>query len=81
MKSIFAGCLTIILQILIGPIINFIGGWLGGLVVQCVCSDTLVGGLNILFGTERFTSDLLPIICGTLGVVGSFFRNTTISTE
>ena len=81
MKSIFAGCLTIILYALIGPIINFIGGWLGGLVLQCVCGDTLVGGLNILFGTERFTSDLLPIICGTLGVVGSFFRNTTISTK
>ena len=37
--------------------------------------------MNYLFNTTRFTTDMLPTICGTLGVIGSFFRSSKMSTD
>lgn len=37
-------------------------------------------GLNTLFETTRFTPDIIPIVCGTLAVIGNFFK-TTVSKE
>ena len=79
------GCLTwiitLILLVILGPVPNYFFGWLTGVILQWLIGDTVVNGMNYLFNTTRFTTDMLPTICGTLGVIGSFFKSTTSSSS
>ena len=79
------GCLTwiitLILLVILGPVLNYFFGWLTGVILQWLIGDTVVNGMNYLFNTTRFTTDMLPTICGTLGVIGSFFKSTTSSSS
>lgn len=61
---------------LVSPIINFFCGYVAGSILSWVVGGTLVSGLNILFNTTRFSPDMLPIICGALAVLGSFFKSS-----
>ena len=76
-----AGCLTwiitLILLVILGPVLNYFFGWLIGVILQWLIGDTVVNGMNYLFNTTRFTTDMLPTICGTLGVIGSFFKSVS----
>lgn len=78
-----AGCLTFVLTlivcVIILPVLYYFCGWLTGVILQWLIGDKVISGMNYLFNTTRFTVDMLPRICGTLGVIGSFFRNTTSS--
>ena len=80
-----AGCLTwiitLVLLVILGPVLNYFFGWLTGVILQWLIGDTVVNGMNYLFNTTRFTTDMLPTICGTLGVIGSFFKSTTSSSS
>lgn len=79
------GCLTwiitLILLVIFGPVLNYFLGWLTGVILQWLIGDTVVNGMNYLFNTTRFTTDMLPTICGTLGVIGSFFNSTASSSS
>ena len=61
-----SGCLTAILLLaavgLLGPILVFGIG------------DMIASGMNLLFHTSSFTPDVIPIACGTLSVIGSYFK-------
>lgn len=74
------GCLAwlivFILVLIICPVLYYFCGWLTGVILQWLIGDTVINGMNYLFNTTRFTTDMLPTICGTLGVIGSFFKNT-----
>lgn len=76
-----AGCLTwiitLILLVILGPVLNYFFGWLTGVILQWLIGDTVINGMNYLFNTIRFTTDMLPTICGTLGVIGSFFKSVS----
>ncbi len=76
-----AGCLTwiitLVLLVILGPVLNYFFGWLTGVILQWLIGDTVVNGMNYLFNTTRFTTDMLPTICGTLGVIGSFFKSSS----
>lgn len=80
-----AGCLTwlitLILLLMIGPALSYFCGWVTGIILQWLIGDTVVNGMNYLFNTTRFTTDMLPTICGTLGVIGSFFKSTVSSSS
>ena len=81
-----AGCLGVILGLVLalifGPALCYLGGWITGHILGWLIGDTVVNGLNYLFNTTRFTVDMLPTICGTLGVIGSFFKSTsTVKTK
>lgn len=80
-----AGCLTLIitlvLLVIFGPVLSYFCGWLTGVILQWLIGDTVINGMNYLFNTTRFTTDMLPTICGTLGVIGSFFKSTTSSSS
>ena len=80
-----AGCfgqlITLILLLIISPVLNYFCGWLTGVILQWLIGDTVVNGMNCLFNTTRFTTDMLPTICGTLGVIGSFFKSTSSSSS
>lgn len=74
------GLIAIVL-IIIEPVIYYFCGWISGHILKFFIGDTIINGLNYLFNTTRFTTDMLPITCGTLGVVGSFFKSTTSSSK
>ena len=80
-----AGCfgwlITLILLLIISPVLNYFCGWLTGVILQWLIGDTVINGMNYLFNTTRFTTDMLPTICGTLGVIGSFFKSTSNSSS
>jgi hypothetical protein len=79
------GCtsaLIVALVVLIfAPALYYFGGWITGHLLSWIIGDTVIYGLNYLFNTNRFTIDMLPTICGTLGVIGSFFKSTTTTSS
>lgn len=76
----FFGCLgvlvALIITIIIAPILCFLGGYISGLILKLIVGGFIVDGLNLMLNTTRFTADKLPIICGVLAVVGSFFKSS-----
>lgn len=75
------GCITAVLLgiglIILAPVLYYFGGWITGHILKWLIGDTVVNGMNYLFNTTRFTTDMLPVTCGTLGVIGSFFKSTS----
>ena len=80
-----AGCfgwlIILALLVIVEPVLYYFFGWLTGVILQWLIGDTVINGMNYLFNTTRFTTDMLPTICGTLGVIGSFFKSTTSSSS
>lgn len=83
MKDIgcFGWLIVIVILAIIDPILYYFCGWITGLFLQMSIGDTVTNGMNYLFHTNRFTSDMLPTICGTLGVIGSFFKSNHTSSN
>lgn len=77
----FAWLVTLILLLIFDPVLYYFCGWLTGLLLQMWIGDTVINGMNYLFNTNRFTVDMLPTICGTLGVIGSFFKSSSTSSS
>ena len=73
----FAWVIVIVLTLILGPVLYYFGGWITGHILKWFIGDTVVSGMNYLFNTTRFTADMLPTICGTLGVIGSFFKSVS----
>lgn len=67
---------ALIVTIIIAPILCFLGGYISGLILKLTVGGFVVNGLNLILNTTRFTADKLPIICGALAVVGSFFKSS-----
>lgn len=87
MRDVFESIATIIgsivviaIVVIIAPLITFGCGFLAGLILQFFIGDAVVNGLNLLFNTTRFEPNMLPIACGALATIGSFFK-TTISSK
>ena len=57
-------------------VIVFGVGWFGGWILMKIVGGAVINGLNTLFGTTRFTPDIIPVVCGTLAVIGSYFKTT-----
>ena len=73
------GCLLVILTaviFLLSPIPTYCLRWLGGWILVKIVGSAVVTGLNTLFGTTRFMPDLIPVVCGVLAVVGSYFKTS-----
>ena len=81
MKEFSIGCFTAIVLLLLAPLLSFAGGCFTGLVLKWFVADAVVNGLNLLFNTTRFEPSTLPILCGALGVVGSFFKVSSVATK
>ena len=76
MKGYIGVIIGIIILCIVEPIIIFGAGWFGGWILMKIVGSAVVTGLNTLFGTTRFMPDLIPVVCGTLAVIGSFFKTT-----
>lgn len=55
---------------------SYFGGWLASITIGGILCDSL----NTLFGTLRFTSDMLPEMAGALGWIGGFFKAVSTTT-
>lgn len=49
-------------------------GWLSGKILEFMAGQYLANGLNMLFNTNRFFPEHIPLITATLGVFGAYFR-------
>lgn len=57
------------------PLISFGMGFIIGLLIKWIFGEVFVSGLSLL-GINILVSDI-PLICGVLNVIGSFFRSST----
>lgn len=73
----FTAIILLICVVIFCPILYYFGGYITGLILKWLIGDTIVNGFNYLFNTTRFTTDMLPMTCGTIGVIGSFFKSTS----
>lgn len=80
-----AGCsgwlIILALLVIVEPVLYYFFGWLTGVILEWLIGDTVINGMNYLFNTTRFATDMLPTICGTLGVIGSFFKSSSSSSS
>ena len=81
MKGYIGVIIRIIILCIIEPIIIFGAGWFGGWILMKIVGGAVVTGLNTLFGTTRFIPDLIPVVCGVLAVVGSYFKTSVSSSK
>lgn len=73
-RSLVAMILELIVLFLFSPLVVFIGSYAGGMILDLAFGAKLVDGLNLMFNTTRFTRDLVPLACATLGTIGSYFN-------
>ena len=78
-KNEYLGCFGIIIGIvflvIVEPALYYFFGWITGHLLNWLIGDKIVNGMNYVFETTRFTREMLPVTCGTLGVIGSFFKS------
>lgn len=72
---IFISLLSIAV-IIFTPVIAFgIAYFIGWIMSLCI-GDVVANGLNMIFATDRFTPEVIPLFYGTMGLIGSFFRKS-----
>ena len=64
--------------VIIAPFINFAEGWIVGHLIKWIFGATFVSGLAML-GIHTSPPESIPVFCGVLAVIGSFFKSTTIN--
>lgn len=69
----FGAIILFIILILVSPFIGFCSGWVIGWIIKITFGNTMIKGLGLL--GLNITKDSLPLVCGTLGVIGSFFKS------
>lgn len=79
--SLLVSVVLLIIAIIIYPVLYYFGGWITGHILKFFMGETIVNGLNYLFSTTKFTPEMLPMTCGTLGVIGSFFKTYNSSSK
>lgn len=72
--SVIAAIIGVAIFYIITPIIMFGSGWCGGWILMNTVGGAVATGLNALFGTTRFTQDIIPVVCGVLTIIGSYFK-------
>lgn len=80
-KNCYVEIISTIIVMFIAPILVFLTGVVSGLILKWIVGGFVVDGLNLIFNTTRFSADKLPIVCGALAVIGSFFKTTMINKE
>ena len=83
MDNIFillVGIFTFIGAMVIVPGLSFGLAYLGGWIAKITIGTPLTAGMNIFFkGT--FTKDMIPLLAGTLGWIGGYFKSINYTTK
>ena len=64
----------LVVVLILQPALLFWLGYFSGWLAKLIIGTKLVAAINMVFGTA-FTTDMLPMIGGALGWVGSFFKS------
>lgn len=81
-KEIIASVIVFLLAILAAfalPVISFGLGFLSGWVLQITIGNIVANGLNTVFNTDRFTPEMIPLFCATMGMIGGFFKSKLVT--
>lgn len=62
---------------LIAGCINYLFGYIGGIIIKLIVGDQIINCLNTAFGTSRLTPEMIPVFCGIIAYIGAAFKNTT----
>ena len=68
-----------VLAVFFDPIFGFFFGWLIGWVIRLTIGHLFIAGLAV-FGLDT-TLAQIPLMCGALGVIASFFKSTPIGNK
>lgn len=74
-KNYYIEIISTIIAMFIALILVFLAGAFSGLALKWIFGGLVVDGLNLIFNTTRFSADKIPVVCGTLAVIGSFFHS------
>lgn len=78
--AIIGVVLTTILLLIFSPFINFILCYFTGWLIKITFGATLCNGLALI--GVNILPESLPLLCGTFGVIGSFFKtNVRVNKE
>ena len=80
-KNCYVEIVSTIIATFIAPILVFLSGVVSGLILKWIIGGFVVDGFNLIFNTTRFSADKIPILCGTLAVIGSVCKTTMINQE
>jgi len=61
---------------LIAGCINYLFGYIGGIVIKLIVGDRIISCLNTAFGISRLTPEMIPVFCGIIAYIGAAFTNT-----
>ena len=67
-------CILSVIIVVFSPIIAFGVAYFLGWIMSLFIGNIVANGLNVVFATDRFTPDIIPLFYGTMGLIGSFFR-------
>lgn len=71
--SIIAGFIGLLV---LSPILTFGFAYIGGMIIKFFAGNLAANGLNILFGTTRFSANDIPVICAILATIGKYFKSS-----
>lgn len=66
----------VILLAILSPVLTFACAYFGGWILKLFVGTAITNGLNLLFDTERFTPDFVPLACATLATIGKYFKSS-----
>ena len=61
--------------VLILPL-SILFGYIAGLIIKLFCGSLIANGLNLLFNTQRFVPDNIPMVTATLSVLGGYLKTS-----
>ena len=71
--------LGIIFIAFLSPLLWFCLCWVTGWLIKILFGATFIKGLTFLH--IHITLDQIPLFCGVLGIIGSFFKSSKIERE
>lgn len=79
MKKDTVNIVACVALIIFGPIVPFALSYFNGWICKTTFGGVLTDALNLLFHTNYFSPEMLPIIAGALDRIGGFFKSVRIA--
>lgn len=75
--EVFGAIVLVILILIFQPFLCYLIGWITGHFIKWIFGATFISGLALL--GINIAPDSIPLFCGVLGVIGSFFKSVSTS--
>lgn len=81
LMTILGAIAFIALIVFVMPFVHFWVAYFGGWITMKIIGVKLTDALNILFNTQYFKPQMLPMMAGALGWIGGFFKSISSTTN